>query len=139
MNRKHIRIGLAAGLTLAVVAVAGGLALQPSQADEPSHGQSQASPRCLDTRYTGRIHVVDDHTLLVYDRFDNAYKINHGGGCKSMDDYSQIGFVLSSGSDICAPHDAQLLYSPTGHGPRTTCIINGFSNVSKEEAQRLDP
>jgi hypothetical protein len=139
MNRKHVRIGLATGLTLAVVAVAGALALQPSQAREPSDDQSKPAPRCLDVRYTGRIHVVDDHTVLVYDKFDNAYKINHAGGCKSMDDYSQIGFVLSGGSDICAPHDAQILYSPTSRGARTTCIINGFSGVSKEEAARLDP
>lgn len=139
MNRKLIRIGLATGLTTAVVALAAGLALEPSQARDANGDQSQAAPRCLDTRYTGRMHVVDDHTLLVYDRFDNAYKINHGGGCKSMDDYSQIGFVLSNGTDICAPHDAQLLYSPTGHEPRTTCIISGFSGISKAEAQRLDP
>lgn len=139
MNRKHIRIGLATGLTLAVVAVAGGLALQPSQAAEPADGQTKKTPRCLDTRYTGRIHVVDERTLLVYDRFDNAYKITHGGGCRSMDDYSQIGFQLTGTTDICAPHDAQLLYSPTGSGPRTTCVINGFTPISKEEALRLDP
>jgi hypothetical protein len=139
MNRKHIRIGVATGVALAVVAIAGAMALQPSQAREPDEGQAKASPRCLDTRYTGRMHVVNDHTLLVYDRFDNAYQIEHGGGCKSMDDYSQIGFVLNGSSDVCGPHDAQLLYSPTGHGSRTTCIISGFKSVSKAEAQRLDP
>jgi len=95
-------------------------------------------PACLDGRDTHRIHVVDDHTLLIYDGRDNAYKLDIGGPCRSMTDLSHFGFEFSGSDQICRAHDAQLLYSQNGEHP-VTCLINGVVPVTRNEAKVLDP
>lgn len=95
-------------------------------------------PTCLDAGHTGRFHVVDDHTLLVYDNWQNAYKLDIGGPCRSMTDMSQFGFVFNGTSQVCRAHDAKLLYSQNGERP-VTCLINGVTPLTKAQANELDP
>lgn len=102
-----------------------------------SAGQSHAAPRCLDIQNAGRKHVVNDHTLLVYDDFGNAFVLDVGGPCKTMDDYSKFGFEIQGSTQICQAHDAMILYSHNDEPP-LRCLINGVKPISKEEAKALD-
>ncbi len=128
-------------LVAAAVFMAGGVALSagadPAPAAQSPSTQSAAAPRCLDVQYVGRKHVVNDHTLLVYDDFGNAFVLDVGGPCKTMDDYSRIGFELQGSSQICQAHDAMILFSHDTEPP-VRCLINGVKPISKDDAKALD-
>jgi len=96
------------------------------------------APKCLDIRETGRFHVVNDHTLLVYDRWENPYLLDVGGPCRSMDDFSKFGFEVNGTTQVCRAHDAFLLYSNGLDHHMNRCIINGVKVISRAEAAKLD-
>jgi len=96
------------------------------------------APKCLDIRETGRFHVVNDHTLMVYDRWENPYLLDVGGPCRSMDDFSRFGFEVNGTTQVCRAHDAFLLYSNGIDHHMARCIINGVKQISRAEAARLD-
>lgn len=99
--------------------------------------QDGKAPKCLDVRETGRFHVVNDHTLMIYDNWQNPYLLDIGGPCRSMDDLSHFGFELSGTSEVCRAHDAFLLFSHDTERP-VRCIINGVKLISRAEAAKLD-
>src|SRR4051794_40781165 len=88
-NQKHKRSKMMAKKTyLAGFAIAGlmagGLIVTACASTAPAGGdqasaQARVTPKCLDGRNIGRKHVVDDHTLLVYDTWGNPYKMDVGG------------------------------------------------------------
>jgi len=123
--------GLVAG-GLIVTACAG----TPPAGDQPA-AQARVTPKCLDGRSIGRKHVVDDHTLLVYDTWGNSYKMDIGGPCRSMTDFSQIGFEFNGTNQICKAHDAMILRSENGERP-VKCLINSVEPITREEAAALD-
>jgi hypothetical protein len=112
-------------------------AATPPAGDAPAVAQTQVTPKCLDGRNIGRRHVVDDHTLLVYDNWGNPYKMDVRGPCRSMTDFSQIGFEFNGTNQICRAHDAKILRSENGERP-VTCLINGFEPITREAAALLD-
>ena len=125
-------VGLMAG-SLIVTACAG---TPPTGGDQASL-QAKVTPKCLDGRNIGRKHVVDDHTLLVYDTWGNPYKMDIGGPCKSMTDFSQIGFEFNGTNQICQAHDAMILRSENGERP-VKCLINSVEPITREAAKLLD-
>lgn len=129
--------GALAGLAAAAV-VAGAASSHEDKMSDPAYA-NKMGPRCLDGGHTGRIHVVDEHTLLVYDRDQNAYKLDVGGPCRSMSDMSKYGFEFNGSSQICRAHDATLLYFPVDHGAPNRCLINGVTPLTRAQADRLDP
>lgn len=120
---------------LAGMALVGGLGGPAAAGDRDA--ASRIVPRCLDSHDMGRRHVVDDHTLLIYDNAGNPYKLGIGGPCRNMNDYSKIGFEYDGSDEICGAHDAKVLYSEFDEPP-VTCIINSFEAVSRDEARALD-
>ena len=132
---------LSSSLLVAAVVMAGGVALSagadPAPAGQSAAAQSHAAPRCLDIQNAGRKHVVNDHTLLVYDDFGNAFLLDIGGPCKTMDDYSKFGFEIQGSTQVCQAHDAMILYSHNDEPP-LRCLINGVKPISKEDAKALD-
>ncbi len=136
-----MRMSLSKGLWVAAGGVLAASVLMActanGAADRATAEPDKIGPTCLDAQRTGRFHVVDEHTLLVYDRSDNAYKLDIGGPCRSMTDMSQFGFVFSGTTQICRAHDAQLLYSQTGERP-VQCLINGVTPITRAEADQLD-
>ncbi|ESQ92227.1 hypothetical protein ABAC460_04875 [Asticcacaulis sp. AC460] len=125
--------GLAAGiLTVTLVST--------TQAGEDDRGarSERATPRCLDGRNVGRTHVIDQNTLLVYDRFDNPYKLDVGGPCRSMNDMSVFGFEFNGSNQICDAHDAMLLRYEPPSNMVSRCLINGIEPLTREEAAELD-
>lgn len=124
--------GLMAG-GLIVTACAG---TPPAGGDQPA-AQARTTPKCLDGRNIGRKHVVDDHTLLVYDTWGNPYKLDYAGPCRSMTDFSQIGFEFNGTNQICQAHDAKILRSEHGEAP-VSCLINGVEPITREAAALLD-
>lgn len=150
MSTQKGLIGFAAaGLMAGVVAVG---AFSVSQAEERHNGgraaqaqeagaqeaSQRSAPRCLDGSRVGRFHVVDDHTLLVYDDFGNPYRMDVGGPCRGMSDFSTFGFEFNGGSDICKAHDATLLRREPPTMGTMRCMINGFESISRAEAAELD-
>ncbi|WP_245531373.1 DUF6491 family protein [Asticcacaulis biprosthecium] len=126
--------GLAAGiLTVSLVTTT-----QAEEKDDREARSERVTPRCLDGRHVGRTHVVDQNTLLVYDRFDNPYKLDIGGACRSMNDMSVIGFEFNGSTEICGAHDAMLLRQEPPSSFVTRCIINGIVPLTREEAAELD-
>ncbi len=121
--------------------VAGGLIVTACASTTPTGNQPAAqarvTPTCLDGRNVGRKHVVDDHTLLVYDTWGNPYKMDIGGPCKSMTDFSQIGFEFNGSNQICKAHDAKILRSENGERP-VKCLINSVEPITREAAALLD-
>ncbi|MBW8734112.1 MAG: hypothetical protein JF571_07375 [Asticcacaulis sp.] len=101
-------------------------------------GTERQAPKCLDIQETGRFHVVNDHTLLVYDRWENPYLLDVGGPCRSMDDFSRFGFEVSGTTQLCRAHDAFLLYSNGTDRHMARCIVNGVKVISRAEATTLD-
>jgi len=95
------------------------------------------APNCLDIRETGRFHVVNDHTLLVYDAWQNPYLLDVGGPCRSMTDISHFGFEVNGTTQVCRAHDAFLLFSHDTESP-VRCLINGVKLISRADATRLD-
>jgi len=83
--------------------------------------------------------VVDDHTLLVYDKAQNAYKLDIGGPCRSMTDLSTFGFEFTGTTQVCRAHDATLLYFPIAHAAPSRCLINGITPLTRAQADQLDP
>ncbi|ESQ76333.1 DUF6491 family protein [Asticcacaulis sp. AC402] len=131
--------GLGAGM-LAVTLVStsqAGPSDDRRSADREVRGE-RVTPRCLDGDNVGRTHVVDQNTLLVYDRFDNAYKLDVGGPCRSMNDMSVIGFEFNGSTQICRAHDAMLLRHEPPSSMVTRCLINGIQPLTREEAAELD-
>ncbi len=136
MAKKNYLAGFAvAGL------LAGGLIITACASTPPAKdgqtAQARATPRCLDGRNIARKHVVDDHTLLVYDTFGNPYKLDYAGPCRSMTDFSQIGFEFNGTNQICQAHDAKILRSENGERP-VSCLINGVEPITREAAALLD-
>lgn len=121
---------LAGGLLLA------GFAHAPDDRDSRDTS-TRVAPRCLDGQHIGRKHVVDANTLLVYDDWGNPYKLDIGGPCRTMDDWSHIGFEFDGGDQICGAHDAKILYSKFDEAP-VQCLINGVHSISRAEAAELD-
>ncbi len=141
MNRKIIS-GVAVGLTAGILAVT---AFSVTQAADRSRDRDDSrattervAPKCLDGQRVGRFHVVDDHTLLVYDDFGNPYKLDIGGACRGMSDFSTFGFEFTGSTDICKAHDAMLLRREPPSGGTWRCIINGVESISRAEADELD-
>jgi hypothetical protein len=128
--------GLMAG-GLIVTACASTAPQGDSQAPAQSGAQAKVTPKCLDGRNIGRKHVVDEHTLLVYDTWGNPYKMDIGGPCKSMTDFSQIGFEFNGSNQICKAHDAMILRSENGERP-VKCLINSVEPITREAAALLD-
>ena len=124
--------GLMAG-SLIVTACAGTVPAGSNQAST----QARVTPKCLDGRNVGRKHVIDDHTLLIYDTWGNPYKMDIGGPCKSMTDFSQFGFEFNGTNQICQAHDAKLLRSEHGERP-VRCLINSIEPITREAAALLD-
>ena len=146
MTKKTILAGTIAGSLLAaglvVTALSGALSgAQAAPAREPDPRDAPAAdklaPRCLDGRHVGRIHVVDSHTLLVYDDFQNGYKLDISGPCTTMTDMSHIGFEFNGSDQICRAHDAFILHSEMNEAP-LKCIINGVQPLTRTEAAALD-
>ncbi len=130
-SRTAIAFAAAGGLAIAALSAIGGSAMAEDKAVKPT-------PKCLDIHYTGRFHVVDDHTLLVYDTWGNPYQLDIGGPCRSMTDFSHFGFEVNGTSQVCQAHDAMLLYSQDTERP-VRCLINGVKPLTKAEALVLDP
>jgi len=129
-----------AGVTLCGMLAAGAFlaAFTSTQARTDDRMQvERVAPRCLDGQHIGRMHVVDDHTLLVYDTSMNAYKLDVGGPCKTMTDMSHLGFEFNGGSQICRAHDAFILRSEMNEAP-VRCIINGVTPLTRDEAAAID-
>ncbi|MGN6364983.1 DUF6491 family protein [Asticcacaulis taihuensis] len=137
MAKKIYMAGFAvAGLMAGGLIVTACAGTPPAGGDQVS-AQAKVTPKCLDARNIGRKHVVDDHTLLVYDTWGNPYKMDIGGPCKSMTDFSQIGFEFNGTNQICQPHDAMLLRSENGERP-VKCLINSVEPITREDAKLLD-
>ncbi len=142
MTNKTTLAGVIAGSMLAaglvVVAMSGpsaSLARDRDARDTPS--ADKMAPRCLDGRHVGRIHVVDSHTLLVYDDSQNGYKLDIAGPCTTMTDMSHIGFEFNGSDQICRAHDAFVLHSEFDEAP-LKCIINGVQPLTRAEAAAMD-
>ena len=105
-------------------------------AQDKGSESTRKTPKCLDARNAGGFHVVDEKTLMVRDGFGNAYLLDIGGPCRSMNNMSQFGFELYGTTEICRAHDAKILYSHSGEMP-VKCLINGVKPISREEADVL--
>lgn len=146
MNGVQKKIAAIAATVVAGGAiVAGAASLTAAQArpaaddwgGKPAPVQDGKAPKCLDIRETGRFHVVNDHTLMVYDNWRNPYLLDIGGPCRSMDDLSHFGFEVNGTTEVCRAHDAFLLFSHDTERP-VRCIINGVKMISRAEAATLD-
>ena len=152
MNSVHKKIAAIAATVLAGGAIVAGAAsltsaqarpaedndwAKPAAQGATSAGGDRKAPSCLDIRETGRFHVVNDHTLLVYDRWENPYLLDIGGPCRSMTDLSHFGFEVNGTTEICRAHDAFLLFSQDTERP-VRCLINGVKVISRAEAAKLD-
>ena len=142
MTNKTTLAGVVAGSLLAaglvVTAMSGAqtsLAREPDARDASS--ADKMAPRCLDGGHVGRIHVVDSHTLLVYDDSRNGYKLDIAGPCSTMTDMSHIGFEFNGSDQICRAHDAFILHSEFDEAP-LKCIINGVQPLTRAEAEAMD-
>lgn len=137
MAKKSYLAGFAiAGLMAGGLIVTACASTAPAGGDQPA-AQTRVTPKCLDGNNIGRKHVVDDHTLLVYDTWGNPYKMDIGGPCRSMTDFSQIGFEFSGSNQICKAHDAMILRSENGERP-VKCLINSVEPITREAAALLD-
>ncbi len=139
MTNKTTLAGVIAGSLLAaglVVAAFSGPSASLAR-DRDAVSPDKVAPRCLDGRHVGRIHVVDSHTLLVYDDFRNGYKLDISGPCTTMNDMSHIGFEFNGSDQICRAHDAFILHSEFDEAP-LKCIINGVQPLTRAEAEALD-
>ena len=134
---KALLISGALAAAAATAAISGAVAAHEDRPASPD--ADKLAPRCLDADHTGRFHVIDDHTLLVYDRFQNAYKLDVGGPCRSMTDMSKFGFEFTGTTQICRAHDATLLYFPIDHGAPNRCLINAVTPLTRAQASELDP
>jgi len=141
MTNKTILAGTVAGSLLAagliVTAFSGAQSSLAREPDARAPAEDKMAPRCLDGRHVGRIHVVDSHTLLVYDDFQNGYKLDISGPCSTMTDMSHIGFEFNGSDQICRAHDAFILHSEMDEAP-LKCIINGVKALTRSEAAALD-
>ena len=136
MAKKTYLVAFAAGGLLAGVLAISACATTAPSGDQTA-AQARVTPKCLDGRHIGRKHVVDDHTLLVYDDLGNPYKLDVGGPCRSMTDFSQIGFEFNGSHQICQAHDAMILRSENGERP-VKCLINGVEPLTRDAASLLD-
>ncbi len=152
MRSAHKKIAAIAATVLAGGAIVAGAASLTSAQARPAEdndwakpaaqgvspaGGEHAAPKCLDIRDTGRFHVVNDHTLLVYNTWQDPYLLDIGGPCRSMTDLSHFGFEVNGTTQICRAHDAFLLFSHDTERP-VRCIINGVKAISRAEAAKLD-
>ncbi len=147
MSRSKIMAGFAVAGVIAGGLLISALTLAPvSQANEardrgasPDAGQSTAhkAPKCLDSRNMGGIRVVGENLIVARDSFGNAYEMELGGPCRSMNDFSHIGFEFNGSDQICRAHDAFVLYSENDELP-LRCIINSVKSISREEADKLE-
>ena len=139
MTRKLPRtsIAFAAAGAVAGMLLLSGFTSRDDRGRDDRDSSQHAAPRCIDGQHIGRKHVVDANTLLVYDDWGNPYKLDIGGPCGSMDDWSHIGFEFDGTTQICGAHDAKILYSKFDEPP-VKCLINGVHPLSKAEAAELD-
>jgi len=137
MNKVNILIAAATGALAAGLLVVSLSAPSQARQYEDRTPSDRIAPRCLDGQRVGRIHVVNEDTLLVYDTSMNAYKLSIGGPCRTMTDMSHIGFEFNGGSQICHAHDAFILHSEMDEAP-VRCIINGVTPLTRDEAAALD-
>ena len=130
---------VAGGLVVTALSLTALTGAQTSLAGEPDRviASDKMAPRCLDGGRVGRIHVVDSHTLLVYDDARNGYKLTIDGPCTTMTDMSHIGFEFNGSDQICRAHDAFVLHSEMDEAP-LKCIINGVQPLTRAEADALD-
>ena len=142
MTKKTILAGVIAGSLLAGGLVVTALSGAPASIAHESDARAmpapdRLAPKCLDGRHIGRTHVVDAHTLLVYDDSQNGYKLTIDGPCRSMTDMSHIGFEFNGSDQICRAHDAFILRSEMDEAP-VRCIINGVQPLTRAEAAAID-
>jgi hypothetical protein len=137
MAKKTYLAGFAIAGLMAGGLIVTACASTATASSDQARAQTRVTPKCLDGRNIGRKHVVDDHTLLVYDTWGNPYKMDIGGPCKSMTDFSQIGFEFNGSNQICKAHDAMTLRSENGERP-VKCLINSVEPLTREAAALLD-
>lgn len=138
MIRKTLLSAVVIATAAGVLAVATRSSASQARDSDDRVATDRATPKCLDGQRTGRFHVVNDHTLLVYDEFGNPYKLDVGGACRGMSDFSTFGFEFTGSSDICRGHDAMVLRSePPTHGVMR-CTINSVTPMSRSDAAALD-
>lgn len=134
-GKRYLLAAVALGTGLIIVTACA--STPPPAGNQASADQTKVTPKCLDGRNIGRKHVVDPHTLLVYDTWGNPYKMDIGGPCQSMTDFSQIGFEFAGSNQICQAHDAKILRSENGERP-VTCLINSVEPITRDAARLLD-
>ncbi len=146
MSKSKIMAGFAVAGVIAGGLLISTLTLAPvSNATEardrgasPDGAQSSRHvPKCLDTRNMGGVRVVGENLIVAYDGFGNPYEMELGGPCRSMNDFSHIGFEFNGTDEICRAHDAFVLYSENDEQP-LRCIINSVKPISREEADKLE-
>lgn len=127
MNKRGL------GVTLAVVAGLGALALVPQASDAQDKTATEKVRRCvngpgLDT------HVLDEDTLLVQDNSRSGVLVKVEG-CR-LNPYDVLVFEWRGTQQICDPIDLQLSVKATG-GFRTPCFVQSVTPVGAAEARAL--
>ncbi|MGZ3299282.1 MAG: DUF6491 family protein [Asticcacaulis sp.] len=124
--KKIISMGLVAAAVAAGVA-----ALSLSQAPQ---AVAASDNKCIDAGSLQSRMIIDRNKVLVEDSFGRTAILTLSQPCSQMDEMDRVGFIFNGTTQVCGPHDVQILYSRMNERP-VQCIINDVQILTAAEAK----
>lgn len=115
----------------AAAAIAGVSVIGFSQAPKAI---AASNTQCVDAGSLQTRRVIDRNKMFVEDSWGRAAILTLSQPCSQMDEMDRIGFEFSGTTQICSPHDVQVLYSRQDERP-VQCIITDVRPLTKDEAK----
>lgn len=115
-----------------------GLLLSYAMAERPDTPVPIARDRdrCFNPDFILDIDAVSDHKVVVTSGRNQAYELTLGGVCSGLDTSLTIGIrTRFSGSDICGPFEADIVYGGFGGDRLQACPITAVRHLPADEAE----
>jgi hypothetical protein len=124
MSRKH---AVLLGAALISTSLGASVALS-QQADAPP--ASSTEKVCLQSNRMQNYNVIDDHTLVITDRFFKRYTVRMASGCVGLTP-AAMNVVLQTRTSLgCFGEDGdRVTFNSPGLG-RLSCFVNGVENYA---------
>lgn len=129
-------IAAAAVLSLAFISAPGE---ESKASDQGKNLGEKPVPKCFFADQVDSFSSINDHSILIRDRFNHAYRLEVSGYCPSLDHSFRLAVVARHGmSQVCGAFDADIVIADTGFGGPESCSVTEVTPLSASEARALE-
>jgi hypothetical protein len=133
----HQRAAALPAIALAGLLCAGSVASAAGSEPPADRGDARSLRSCIDASSTWSWTPYDDHTILVRSA-GRAFKVVTNRCPRLADPLPIIVTKILGGSQICGPHDVQLMVGDSADRNPTPCFVQSITPLTAEEAKAIE-